>query len=495
MEKAREVTAKEGAQRIAEPNAPTNALTWKLVALVLLLAALGFTGYRWALKGDALATLTELDGQPERDTAKDVGKWQLAARKDTFYAGDGARTEAYSQARFQLSGGASLALKSSSVVRFHRRAPNAPLRVDVEMGEVDVHSGSGATTIESEFGPLVLEGQSSVTLTRSGGQLDVQVDVGSIQLNQRALSAGERVVLELGGIVVDVPAVAATSAPQVAAEPPVVAVERPLARIGDGVTSADLVVGPSAVIVVHDPNPPTAVGVAVASACEGPARLKSGNRQTEGEGRLNLRFDAGQHSYEVSCLNAPDKVVGRGKVTVVKDTGTRRLPTFAPTANIVTDGRLYTVLYQHKLPNVSVSWPTAPSAAKYTLMVDGRTFATTTPNRTLISLGRGKHQVTFSADTTPPRQSRPTTVDVALDAQAPTGEVADPPVDFAPAASVAVRGNTLPGWSVSIDGQELAVDGQRAFSTQAVGNQTIPIVFTHPVHGTHYYLRRPKASL
>jgi hypothetical protein len=472
-----------------------NIFAWKLTAAVLLLAALAFVGYRWVLGADALATLVELDGQPERDTATTLGQWRPAALRDTFQAGDGARTEALSEARFRLSHGATLTLKPASVVRFHRRAPNAPLRVDIEMGEVDVHSGSGATTFESEFGPLVLDEQSSVKLVRRGAQLDVEVDVGSIQLNQRAVAVGERVVLELGGIIVDVPAVVATSGADVTLAPPVASSEAPQVRVGDGVTNSDLVVGPSSTIIVHDPSPPTAVGVNVGSVCEGPARLKSGKRQTEGEGRLNLRFDVGQYSYEVSCLDAPDKVVGRGTLTVLKDTGTRRLPTFAPTANVVTDGRVYTVLYQHKLPNVSVSWPTAPSASKYTLKVGGRTFTTTTPSRTLVGLSRGKHQVTFAADTIPPRQSRVTTIEVTYDSQAPTGEVAEPPLDFAPSDSVAVRGNTLPGWSVSVDGKELAVDGQRAFKTEAVGKHTIPIVFTHPVHGTHFYLRRPKVSL
>jgi hypothetical protein len=494
MSNASEVASKEGVQKPVSTST-ANAVAWKLTAAVLVLVALAFVGYRWALRGDALATLVELNGQPQRDTAHSIGKWKPAARQDAFFEGDGARTEQQSDARFELLGGATLALKPSSIVRFHRRAPNAPLRVDVEMGEVNVHSAGGATTIESEFGPLVLEGRSSVTLVRSGEQLNVEVDVGKIQLNQRAIAAGERVVLELGGIFVELPAPSASSPQEATAAAPVETNEAKAVRIGDGVTTADVVVGPTSTIVVHDPDPPTAIGVAVASVCEGPARLKSGNRQTEGVGRLNLRFEPGQHAYEVSCLDAPDKVVGRGKIIVVKDTGTRRLPTFAPTANVVTDGRAYTVMYQHKLPNVSVSWPTAPNASRYTLTVDGRTFVTTTPNRTLVSLGRGKHQVTFSADTTPVRKSRTTTVEVAHDNQAPTGEVEDPPVDFSPAASVLVRGNTLPGWSVSVEGKELPIDGQRTFSTQAIGNQTIPIVFSHPVHGTHYYLRRPKASL
>lgn len=491
-----ETSSTSNAREKAVPTARSNARTWKVIAAALFFAALALVGYRWALKGDALATLVELTGTLERDTAQSVGQWQPAVQKDTFYEGDGARTEPSSEAHFALSRGAHLRLAASSLVRFHRRASNAPLRVDVEMGEVDVQTGAGSLTLESEFGPIVLEGRSSVKLGRKGVQLNVEVEVGSIQLTQRAVAAGERVVLELGGIAVDLPAPTASSAPS--AEPVTEAAPNQVVvstNIGDGVTVSDLVVAPSSVIVVHDPSPPSAVGVDVSGVCQGPARLESGKRSTEGEGRLSLRFETGQHDYLVKCLRAPNTVVGRGKITVLEDTGTRRLPTFAPTANIVTDGRVYTVLFQNKLPNVSVSWPTAPATATYTLTVDGRSFATTTPVRTLNALSRGKHQVYFTADTTPIRQSRTTTIEVIYDSQAPTAEVEDPPVDFAPADSVVVRGNTLPGWRVSVDGKELDVDKARTFETRAGGNQTIPIVFTHPVHGTHYYLRRPKASL
>lgn len=472
----------------------TSRLAPKITAVVVVFLSLAGAGYWLGAREEALAELAAFNGATERDEASAVAKWYAAESGDDFHAGEGARTAADAEAHFELTGGAKLKLKPASIVRFHRRTPDGPIKVDVEMGEVDVQSGAGALTIDSEFGALVIDANSSVNLSRQGASLLVDVELGGLQMNQRVLSAGKKLTFELGGIVVDLPATPSTSA---APEPPPVASEPPKApafNLGNGVAHADLVTGAGASVVVHDPNPPTAVGISTAGVCEGAARLKSGAQVTEGVGQLNLAFAPGQHAYEVSCLDKPEQVVAKGRIGIVRDSGTQRLPTFAPTANIVTDGRVYTVMYQHKLPTVSVSWPTAPRADSYALNVGGRTITTKTPNYTLHSLSSGRHKLTFSAATTPVRTSRQTTVEVQHDVQAPTGEVADPPVDFAPSDSVAVRGNTLPGWTVSVGGKELSVDGQRTFSTEANGKQTIPIVFSHPTYGTHYYLRRPKAG-
>lgn len=480
--------------RLPESAPRASRLVIKVAGIVAVFLGLAGAGYWWGTRQEPLAELVRFEGPTERDEATAIAKWYAAKSGDDFHVGDGARTAAQAEAHFELAGGARLKLKPASIVRFHRRKPGGPIKVDVEMGEVDVQSGSGALTIDSEFGALELDANSSVNLTRQGASLLVDVELGGLQMNQRVVGAGNKLTLELGGIVVDLPpqpTAAPEPAPTAAAptEP-----EPPRVDPGDGVAYADLVTAAGASIVIHDPNPPTAVGISTASVCKGPARLKSGEQSTEGVGQLNLKFTSGQHGYEVSCLDAPERPVAKGRISVLRDSGTQRLPTFAPTANIVTDGRVYTVMYQHKLPTVSVSWPTAPQAASYTLSTGNRTITTKTPNYTLRSLSAGRHKVTFSAATSPVRTSRTTTVEIQHDAQAPTGEVAQPAVDFAPSASVEVSGNTLPGWTVSVGGKELRVDGQRTFSTQASGTQTIPIVFTHPTYGTHYYLRRPKAA-
>jgi hypothetical protein len=207
-----------------------------------------------------------------------------------------------------------------------------------------------------------------------------------------------------------------------------------------------------------------------------------------------LRFPAGEHNYQIHCLDKPDAVVASGTVRVLQDAGTRQLPTFTPTADVTTDGRRYTVMYQHRLPNVTVKWPTAPAASSYTLRVGSRTITTKSPSHTFTSLARGTHSVVFSAATSPVRQSRQTTIEVVYDTQAPAARVADPPLGFEPGESIKVAGQALPGWNVSVDGKPVDVDTQQNFTTEFSGRSVIPIAFSHPSRGTHYYLRRPKPA-
>ncbi len=480
----------------AQPRSgPSKALIIAISALSLVLfVGLAYIGYRWA-SNDALATLLEFSGQPERDTAAQMEAWRGAAVGDEFDDGDGARTPAESVAHFRLINGAKLRLKPSSQIRFTRKGPKGQIGVDVSVGEADVQTGGeGGVTLESEFGEIVLDANSSVSLTRDGNKLGIEVELGRIQLGEerRSVSAGEAIELEIGGLILETPTEPTATAPSASAEPSAEP-EQPELNVGNGVASTDLVVSAGDNFVVHDPNPPTAVGFRFGELCEGPARLTSGNQQTEAVGQANLRFARGRHDYQVRCLDQPDKVVASGQLSILQDAGTRKLPTFRPTASVATDGRLYTVMYQHRLPSVTVTWPTAPEAEMYTLTVGGRSIQTKSPRHTFSSLGRGKHRVVFSAATSPPRQSRATTIEVKYDTQAPTARVSAP-LGFDPGENVTISGQALPGWDVSVGGQQVEVDKGQKFSVEVEGKGSIPIAFSHPSRGTHYYLRRPKPS-
>jgi hypothetical protein len=292
----------------------------------------------------------------------------------------------------------------------------------------------------------VLDQNSAVTLSRSGSRLNVSVDLGSISVSDRKVEAGETLDLELGGLILDVPvappSASATEATAATLVAPVPTVEL---QPGDGVTGADLLVTPGGSFVVHDPNPPTAIGFRLSAVCSGPGRLSSGGQETEAVGQANLRFDKGVHSYEVRCLDAPLVVAARGTVKVLHDSGTARLPAFAPTASISTDGRTYSVLYQHRLPKVTLNWPAAPEADHYTLQVGSRRISTSKPSYTFSSLPKGRHSIVFSAQTTPPRQSRNTTVDVVYDSQAPTARVSEAALDDSDDVRVAASGRAPAG--------------------------------------------------
>lgn len=458
---------------------------------LLLFLVLGGLGYRFATD-TSLATLVEFSGQPERDTAAALKEWFRAEKGDDFEDGDGARTPANSDARFRISGGARLQLKPASQIRFRRNMSKkgGSIGLQVEVGEAVVRTEAGTLSIDSEFGPLLIEKNSVVTLSRKGEHMVVSVDLGTIEIGEqgRSLAAGQSIELEIGGIEVDIP----LDKPQNEQEPDLGAEADEGLDLGDGVKNYDLTVDAGAVFVVHDPSPPTAIGFRTSGICNGPARLTSGALKTEARGILGLSFDKGRHKYEVRCLDAPEKVVKSGTVNILHDNGMRNLPAFTPSASVATDGRKYTVLYQQKLPQVSVIWPSAPEASGYTLTAGGRTINTSSPSYTFRSgsLRAGTHQMTFAAATDPLRQSRTTTVQVVYDTQAPAARVSDPPSGFAPGSSVTVAGQALPGWTVSVNGQELDVDHQRRFSSKISAGSSLPIAFSHPTHGLHYYLRR-----
>lgn len=461
---------------------------------LLLFLVLGVLGYRWAMN-ESLATLVKFSGKPERDTAAAVKEWFEASAGDEFEDGDGARTPEGTTAHFTVGGGASLKLKPSSQIRFKKnhKGKKSSIGLAIEFGEADVRTDEGTLTLDSQFGPIVIEANSAVTMKRDGDRMLLNVDLGTIEVGDggKSIAAGESVELELGGVVVDEPP---PEEPASTDEPPEEPAEEEKAlEVGDGVSKVDLTVDAGATFVVHDPNPPTAIGFRTSGVCKGPARLTAGNLKTEATGRAGLVFERGTYTYEVRCLDKPDEVAATGTVRVLQDNGMRALPAFTPSANVATDGRKYTVLYQQRLPEVSVSWPSAPQADAYTLNVGGRTITTQSPSYTFRSgsLRAGTHTVVFSAATEPPRQSRATTISVVYDTQAPAARVSDPPSGFAAGSPVKVAGQALPGWSVSLDGKELPVDSQRRFSTEFSANGAVPITFSHPTHGTHYYLRRP----
>lgn len=465
------------------------------VGALLLFVGLGVLGYRWA-QNDSLATLVEFSGATDRDHNSSQEEWKTALTGDRFWDGDGARTSAHSLAHFRLARRAKLTLKPASQIRFHRRQQKGgAVGLTVEVGEADLRTQDGTITLDSQFGQIVVEPNSLVHLARDGTRMAVNVEVGGLQITGkgggRRLSSGESLLLDLGGIIVEQPAQNSRE-PELEAEAKTKEADPDL-NLGDGIDHADVVIAAGTTCVVHDPNPPTAVGVSFSEACEGPARLAVGKRTTEGSAQGNLSLKPGYHKYEVRCLSSLDEIASKGTVRVLRDSGIRPLPAFTPTAQVSTDGRRYTVLYQQKLPKVAVTWPNAPSAERYTLTLDGRTLPSSTPSYSLASgsLPPGLHRLSFSANSDPPRASRVTTVDVRYDVQAPAARVAEPANNFAPDKPVKVAGQALPGWEVTLRGKPLTTDGSRRFSAEVSSEGALAVAFSHPRHGIHYYIRRP----
>jgi hypothetical protein len=260
----------------------------------------------------------------------------------------------------------------------------------------------------------------------------------------------------------------------------------------------DLLAGPGDSLIVHDPHPPTLVGF-VTGRCPGLAVLELGarKRETVGRGLVTAAFPAGSQHYRLRC-DAERSPFAEGTISVIHDSGSRRLAGAAPANRIDTDGRRYTILYQNLPPKVAVRWPNPPGQGPFTLTLSSPTkgqkrFSAAAPSYALPggALVEGSYELWFDA---PGERSRKTSVVVQFDNAAPTASISAPADrGFAPGATVAVAGMALPGWTVSAGGHELAQDAQQRFSAEVATPADVgalSIRFSHPQRGVHYYLRR-----
>jgi hypothetical protein len=472
-----------------------------------------------------VATLRGSAGTVERDHRSSVGAWQAASVGATFVLGDGARTAASSTATLELSGAHKLSLEPNTLVRFLAR-PSDPkhAHVALETGEVMLEAGGDTLEVETSLGMLRVEPHARTRLIKQGAQDRLEVTIGSAEIERDGkrweLKVGDAVEISADQPLRKVPASAGSEPAQDAGAPPTApapsasasaripgaGAEAPPAAgsFEHGLERVDLSIGAGESPVIHDPRPPTAVGVIASGHCSGSTLLTvdpglARAKKLVGEARVGVELRGGSHHYTVQCLNdagAPAERVGQGTITVIADAGLRQLAKTAPITNLDVDGRHYTVLYQSLLPKISVKWPNAPTASSYSLSVkspDGtKTVSASTPSYSFASgsLGEGEHVLSFQAGGT---RSHPTSVVVRFDNAAPTASISSPAdASFTPGSNVLVAGTAQPGWVVTVGSETLAQDGQNRFSTQlnAPGEEALAIRFTQPRRGVHYYLRR-----
>jgi hypothetical protein len=391
----------------------------------------------------------------------------------------------------KLDPGTGVRVKGDTTVTVQRGKQQATLRegefvvglpggylVQAVRGPVRLSSG-GKTSISVPGGVIVAKGSdtSADVLVAGKRGTSVRVHVGQVEVRGKAtnlLSAGEGGVLSRSG---------------------------ELSITGRGPGHADLVVSGGDSFTVHDPRPPTVIGFRLGGGCEQGAVVVVGGQQWAARGgQANASFSPGRRGYKIHCLG-PDgpqaEAVAQGTVILVRDAGTQALARRAPTTHVNTDGRRYTVLYQNRLPTITVGWANAPEAPAYTLQIDSRSIRTTGPNYAFGSgtLQEGTHTVRFEAASVPPRRSRRTTIAIRFDNATPTASLEPvPDAQFEQGATATISGKALPGWKVTVGGQELKLDGQSRFrgSAKMPDNQrSLPVKFQHPTRGVHYYLRRP----
>ena len=390
----------------------------------------------------------------------------------------------------QLQPGTGVKVTGDSSVTIQRGKQSATLK-DGEF----VVGVPGGYLIQAVKGPVRLS---------SGGQASVSVPGGVIVAKGSDTSAdvtvggkdGTRIQVHLG----DVEVQGKSTTTLYGGESGLLKEDGELSVGGRGPGSADLIVNAGDSFTVHDPGPPTNIGFKLGGQCAKGAVVRLANQQWAGRGgQANVPVKAGRHSYEVNCLgpDGPEKEsVAKGRVIVLRDAGTASIASGAPTSHVNTDGRRYTVLYQNNLPRITVGWAGAPEASSYTLVVDARRIRTSSPNYAFPSgaLTEGTHTVRFEAATVPSRKSRQTRISIRFDNAMPTASLDPIGGKVGSDGTMLVAGKALPGWSVSVGGKKLNLDGQSRFRGSAAlpeGHDALPVKFEHPSRGTHYYLRRP----
>jgi hypothetical protein len=395
-----------------------------------------------------------------------------------------------------LPPGATLWIPADATVGVRRQRERTILRGpgEFELGTegrplVEAKSGSAAleandepVTLQVPGGTIVVDPRSRADLLLEERGVRVSVSHGTVSLNgtrdRAELRAGEQAKLEREGSV------------------------QVLRRYG--LSGADVIVGGETSFIVHDPEPPTVVGFPVEGRCPGTAIVELGRGGTApatvGTGKVNAPLPAGVHDYAVRCIpeDANQAPVLRGKIVVIRDSGTPRLPKFPADTTIDADGRRYSILYQSAMPRIVVRWPGAPAGSDFQLALlseSGRVrrVRTSGPAHTFAPgmVPEGTHQLTFEA---PGKRSRPTTLVLRFDNAAPTASIVSPAdKSFQRGQRVAVVGAALPGWQVTIGEMPLTLDAGYRFSgeiTAPTAQRALVVRLQHPQRGTHYYLRR-----
>lgn len=489
---------------------PAARVRWRVAVALLLLSALLAGAFlvvraRWGV----VATLRTAQGQVDRDYRAHVGAWEGARVGERFVLGDGLRTRPRATATLELSGAHELSLEPNTIVRF-LTGPSDTRRAQValEMGEVALKAAEDALEFDTEFGAVRVEKHGLARLAREGTGLRLRVTIGVAELERN----GERWELKVGDAIEISPTepprrVEAPTAPASASSPPPLppaASALPALSFAAGLERVDLSIAAGESVVIHDPRPPTAVGVLAPGRCRGKAILgvdagKPSATELAGRAYVGVSLASGTHHYELYCSSdagGRGEKAATGTIAILADAGLRKLAESAPVTKLELDGRRYTVLYQNQLPKIALEWSNAPAAASYALSVSSRegtkTLSTNLPTYSFApgALAEGEHVLSFQGGG---MRSRQTTVNIRFDNAAPTASIASPANgSFTPGSNVLVSGMAQPGWVVTVGAETLEQDAQHRFSAlvSAPSDRALAIRFTKAQRGVHYYLRR-----
>ncbi len=514
---------------------------WWRICCAIAVLLLGIEATSCKCQDDSvLAVAEEVTGIVQRDFAASQNQWIPAAKKDEFRVGDAVQSKPVSGAVLSLSDGAFVKLAEKSRIRFlavKAKDNRSGAGIDVETGELELTAGADGFTLETADGALSLENGSRVRIRRTDKATDILVDIGKavfIDKNKKEdqMTAGQGISLTIGSAVIErlgeldkaetPPSAETAAASDTAEDTNAKETEAPQndgTKIGKSdnrrethppnipteTEAPDLSLAMGESLGVHVVQPPSVVAIRFESACPGEGAVQIGGKWLgKGSGTAKVRLKAGRHSYRIFCLDERgfpgSSDVGRGRISVVADSGRKRLPKDAASSAVDVDGRRYKILYQTKLPQVTVRWPDGPKGQSYTLHITSsgktRTLSASKPELRLPSgdLKEGLHRLKFEAKGSLSRTSRVTEVEIGYDNAAPVvGIVSPSEKGFDVGEAVEIAGESAPGWTASVPGGNLSVDAQNRFKGSILFQgqyRGIAIRLSHPSRGVHYYIRR-----
>jgi len=524
-------------------------------APALAVAALLLLGNVACRRDVEVARALAVEGTAERDHAGDV---QAVTSGVTFTVGDTLRTGGASQVRLGLMAGGVIRVGERARLRFQSGATigrEAP-EIAVELGSAEVEETTSEMAIVTALGParvargarvrvradgqtaslevvvgraVVLEAGHEVSIEAGQG---VRIKIGTPEIQRFALKVGEAIVEERpprtgdgdGGGTDRADSEAASaghlgrgSRPAEQAAGGGAGPARTLAQpSGDGPSSAgagpggraDLTLAAGESATVHVGRPPASVRLRFDGICPGDSVVELGGgpghplTRIAGSGSAVLHLAAGTRSYRVRCGNDGAREAPRaaGTLTVRRDTGYVPLTRRAPVNVIDADGRKYTVLFQTRLPQLTLAWPGAPAAREpVELHVEsstGERVVAASPSHPLPAGTVQEGTYTLWYRTSDGTQSPKTTLSVRFDNAAPTAQFFRAPAveeERAPGA-IPVDGVTVEGAKVTVGGEPLAIDAHGRFRGEAKpleGDDAVAVRLEHPRLGIHYYVRRP----
>jgi hypothetical protein len=441
----------------------------------------------------AVARLDEMTAKVERMPRENV-PWQPARVGDRFVIGSAVRTGPASHAKLTVGKRGKLDVDASSVVYFTRTPGQERSDVRVETGIAELETGDEPVGI----GKAVLEPRTRVRIEARPEGTSLVVTVGRAMLDDTVIAAGEKLTLGPAGLPVeqappDAGAAAATETPLEATPPPAKG-DEPLGEV-PARTAATIKAGESPTI--HDPRAPAPLRIAFDCAAGGVVEVAKDRAfkklvaRSGGTTGANVLVPAGAFQYRVRCAGSRGP---SGTVRVATDSGKRPLPKTAARTAVDMDGREYTILYQNLLPQLTLTWKTAPRAAKYTFVIKSRAGEKRVESpRASLALEAGElREGSYKIYVEPllVRRSEETTVTIEFDNAAQSASI-----DSVEASDgkIRVKGTVIESSTVSANDAPVSLDRHRRFDAELTprdGEDGIGVRIAHPKAGVHYYVMR-----